>query len=78
MLGGGCSEAPGPFPLQVVALPDALLSLSACTEDEEVEGGAERLIRPATVLSEDAMEIMLIIVSRWSPSSWTLGLAFGV
>lgn len=37
-------------------------------EEEEVEGGAERLIRPASVLSEDAMEIMFIMVSVLSPS----------
>lgn len=64
MLGGTGSD---PLPLQVAALP-------ATVRSEEEEGGAERLIRPATVLSEEAMEIMLIMVSRWSPSSWTLGL----
>lgn len=36
--------------------------------DEEAEDGAERLIRPTSVLSEDAMEIMLIMVSVLSPS----------
>lgn len=36
--------------------------------DSEVEGGAERLIRPASVLSEDAMEIMFIMASVLSPS----------
>lgn len=41
----------------------AALGSSAEESMEEPEGGAERLISPANVLSDDAMEIMFIMAS---------------